>query len=210
MLSKKEYLEMLNQRHTPQIQEKLTAGKVAVAGLGGLGSHVAIGLARIGVGNLHLVDFDTVEPSNLNRQSYKIADLGKEKTLALKEEIQEINPYINVYTHTVQVTAKNATKLFAQEDIICEAFDNPIAKAMLVNTILEQSPHTKIVASSGMAGFESSNEIHTKKIRNNFYLCGDGKNGIESGMGLMAPRVMVCAGHQGNMIVRLLLNTEHA
>ena len=57
-------------RNNPSIMEKLKKGKVAIAGLGGLGSNIAVSLARIGVGNLLLVDFDVVEPSNLNRHHY--------------------------------------------------------------------------------------------------------------------------------------------
>ena len=58
----------LCQRHSPEVQQQLSRGRVAIAGLGGLGSHVAIFLARIGVGHLHLIDFDRVELTNLNRQ----------------------------------------------------------------------------------------------------------------------------------------------
>ena len=63
-------------RHTPNVHKKVKQGKVAIAGLGGLGSNIAVMLARIGVGQLLLVDFDIVEPSNLNRQSYYISHLG--------------------------------------------------------------------------------------------------------------------------------------
>ena len=69
---------------------------MAIAGLGGLGSNIAILLARTGVGTLFLVDFDVVEPSNLNRQSYYISHLGLPKTEALKQQIEQINPFIKV------------------------------------------------------------------------------------------------------------------
>ena len=80
-------------RHTPEVHQKVKASKVAIAGLGGLGSNVAVLLARTGVGHLFLVDFDIVEPSNLNRQSYYISHLGMEKTVAMRQQIQQINPF---------------------------------------------------------------------------------------------------------------------
>ncbi len=208
MPDRDEFEAMLKARHTPHVYTKVKQARVAVAGLGGLGSNIAIMLARTGVGHLHLVDYDLVEPSNLNRQQYKIKHLGMLKTEALKMEIGEINPFITVTIDTVRVTEENVLQLFANDEIICEAFDNPDAKAMLVNSLLDNCPHKKIVAGSGMAGFESSNTIVTKKFIKNLYLCGDGETDARIGRGLMAPRVSICAGHQANMVLRLLLGIE--
>ncbi len=208
MPSKEELEALMCARHTPSVHEKVKAAKVAIAGLGGLGSHIAIELARTGVGHLHLIDFDIVEPSNLNRQMYKIKHLGMYKTEALKQEIAEINPYINVEIDTVKVTQENVLELFKTDEIVCEAFDKPEVKAMLVNSLLEEKGAIKIVAASGMAGYASSNEIQTKKINKRLYICGDFYNEAKPGMGLMAPRVSICAGHQANMILRLILNIE--
>lgn len=195
-------------RHTPRVHEKVKKARVAVAGLGGLGSNITISLARTGVGHLHLIDFDIVEPSNLNRQQYKISHLGMYKTDAIKKEIEEINPYITVTTECVRVTEENAAALFKDDDIICEAFDNPESKSLLVNTILEAFPEKAIVAASGMAGYESGNLIKTRRISKNFYLCGDGVTDAKIGRGLMAPRVSICAGHQANMVLRLIVGEE--
>ena len=199
---------MMAARHTPHVHAALKKGRVAVAGLGGLGSNIAVSLARIGVGRLLLVDFDTVEPSNLNRQSYYIRHLGLLKTEALKEQLQEINPFVKIETAVVRVQAGNVAALFRDSDIICEAFDRPGEKAMLVNAVLEQLPDTIIVAASGMAGFESSNLIRTQRMLERLYICGDGQNGTRAGNGLMAPRVQICAGHQANMVMRLLLGAD--
>lgn len=206
MPTKQEMEYMLIARNSPEVYSKVKVARVAVAGLGGLGSAIAIALARTGVGNLHLIDFDTVEPSNLNRQQYKIKHLGMYKTEALKAEISEINPYINVEISTVRVTEDNIKELFKNDNIVCEAFDNKVCKAMLVNTLLTERSDIKLVSGSGMAGYKSSNTVVTKKITSNFYLCGDGVTGAELGMGLMAPRVGICAGHQANMVLRLILN----
>ena len=208
ILSKDEIEEVLIERHTLPIHRKLRNAGAAIAGLGGLGSHVAVMLARTGIGSLHLIDFDRVEPSNLNRQIYRMKHLGRYKTEALKEEISEINPYISVRTDTVKVTDNNIDRLFRDDKIICEAFDRAENKAMLVNYLLEHRPDTFIVYGSGMAGYGSSNSIHTEKRMKNLYLCGDGTSDIASGISLTAPRVTLCAAHQANMILRLILGEK--
>lgn len=201
--------EALYERHTSEIQELLSRGNVAIAGLGGLGSNIAYSLARIGVGHLHLIDFDVVDITNLNRQQYFIEHLGMYKTDALKSLLQKINPYLDIHTDCVKVTEENLTELFKDNDIICEAFDCPEAKSMLVNGILEHFPEKKLVSASGMAGYESSNTIRTRRITRNFYLCGDRTTESVPGKGLMAPRVAICAAHQANMITRLILGEEN-
>lgn len=206
--TREELEEAMSQRFTPEIYEKLKNAEVAVAGLGGIGSNVVVSLARCGIGHLHLVDFDTVDLSNLNRQAYTIEHLGRLKTEALKELLLNINPYLNITTETVKVTEENAVRIFGDYPLVCEAFDNPENKAMLVNTLLSLCPDMKIVASSGMAGFGSSNEIKTKKVMKNFYLCGDEVSDSYSGIGLMAGRVNICAGHEANMAIRLILGIE--
>lgn len=205
MPNKDELERLICARHTPLVFEKVKKARVAIAGLGGLGSNIAISLARTGVGTLHLIDFDIVEPSNLNRQQYRIKHLGLAKTEALKTEILEINPYIEVITDNVFVSDENIDSLFKNDEIICEAFDNPASKALLVNVLLEQHPEKIVIAASGMAGYESSNTIITKKISDNFYICGDFKTEARQGCGLMAPRVGICANHQANMILRLII-----
>lgn len=201
---------MMASRHTPKVHERLKKGRVAIAGLGGLGSNIAVSLARIGVGHLFLVDFDIVEPSNLNRQSYYVRHLGMPKTEALREQLREINPFIEIKIATQRIDRDNAVELFKEYPIVCEAFDRAESKAMLADVILEKLPGTKLVCASGMAGYDSSNRIQTKKITNNFYLCGDFESEAQIGRGLMAPRVQICAGHQANMVLRLLLDIEEA
>jgi sulfur carrier protein ThiS adenylyltransferase len=209
----------LTARNAPGIDERLKRGRVAVAGLGGLGSNIAVMLARIGVGKLLLVDFDRVEPGNLNRQHYDHGHLGMYKTDALKGQIEKINPFVETETRRETVGEGNVRKLFQGYPIVCEAFDNPRSKALLVNALLEEGGY-KIVAGSGMAGYGSANAISTKNAFRNLYVCGDGEGeakegGDDSGegvaaegLGFMAPRVMVCAGHQANMALRLLLGIE--
>lgn len=199
---------MLSARHSPGVYQKIHNGKVAVAGLGGLGSHIAAALARTGVGELLLVDYDVVEPTNLNRQHYSICHLGMYKTDALKEQLAQINPYVRVLTKTVRVNEKNAYALFREYPIVCEAFDHSDDKAMLVSALLERTKDIKIIAASGMAGYGSANQIVTKRKMKQLYLCGDGETEAKPLYGLMAPRVQVCAGHQASMALRLILGIE--
>ena len=195
-LTKEEIIEALNERHSPEKQQLLSEGHVAIAGLGGLGSNVASALARIGVGHLHLIDFDVVDITNLNRQQYFIDQIGMYKTDALKSLLERINPYLEIRTDTVKVTEENLQELFADAPIVCEAFDRPEEK--------------KLVSATGMAGYGSSNTIRTQRLMKNFYLCGDRVSEPEYGKGLMAARVAVCAAHEANMITRLILGEEEA
>ncbi len=204
-LTKEQIHNVLCERHTPNVQEKLDCARVSIAGLGGLGSNVAVALARVGVGHLHLIDFDRVDASNLNRQQYFGRHLGMYKTDALKEQLLDINPYLDIRTDCVRVTEENIQELFAGADAVCEAFDNPEAKAMLVNGILERFPKKFLVAASGMAGYSDGNRIRTRKIAARFYLCGDETDGLEAGGCLMAPRVAICAAHEANIIVQYLV-----
>lgn len=195
----------LVERHGADIQQKLDRAAVGIAGLGGLGSNIAVFLARLGVGRLVLVDFDTVEVSNLNRQHYTMRDLGRPKADALRDQLIEINPYLDYETYTTRVTPENAPQLFADCDVVCEAFDRADQKAMLIETLLAHLPDTPIVSGSGMAGCGSANAIRTDHRFTRLYLCGDGTSDIADGVGLMAPRVAVCAAHEATMVLRLLL-----
>ena len=196
--------EALNIRHGEELQNKISAARVAVCGLGGLGSNIAIALARAGVGHLHLIDFDRVDLTNLNRQQYAVGQLGQYKTDALRETLSLVSPYCDVTCDTVRVTEENLPDLLRNEDYICEAFDRAEAKAMLVSGVLEHFPEKYLVAGSGLAGLGSANTIQTRRVSKRFYLCGDGTSDSSVGLGLVASRVLVCAAHEANMILRLI------
>ena len=198
----------LIERHGKDIYKKLINSRVAIAGLGGLGSNVAIALARAGIGKLFLVDFDTVDITNLNRQQYFTEDIGRKKTEALSAIIRKINPVIKLETADTYVTEENALSLFKDYPIVCECFDKAENKAMLINTLLGQSDNITVVSASGMAGYGSSNTITTSHPMERLYLCGDKISGIEQGMGLMAPRVALCAMHQANTVLEIILENK--
>ncbi|MBQ7933827.1 MAG: thiamine biosynthesis protein ThiF [Lachnospiraceae bacterium] len=197
-------LEALQQRHGRELQERFTAATVAICGLGGLGSHIATALARAGIGRLILIDFDQVDITNLHRQQYKVTQIGRCKTEALAENLLEMAPYLELELHCIRITEENVEELLQRADIICEALDEPEAKAMLTNRVLEKLPGKYLIAASGMAGMGSVNAIRTRRITEHFYLCGDGTSDVSEGMGLVAPRVMLCAAHQAHTALRIL------
>ena len=204
--TREEMQKALEERHGKELQDKFSEATVAICGLGGLGSNIAISLARAGVGKLILVDFDRVDITNLHRQQYKAAQVGAYKTEALAENLKEIAPYILLEAHTIRITQENAEELLKEADIICEAFDGAECKAMLTNIVLEKMPEKYLVAASGMAGMGSANSIQTRRIMKHFYLCGDEVSDAAEGMGLVASRVMICAAHQAHTVLRILAN----
>lgn len=202
-MTEKEWYSTLEKRHGADLQRKFSSACVAVCGLGGLGSNVAVSLARSGVGTLLLIDFDKVDMSNLHRQHYAVSQLGMCKTDAMKQTLAEIAPYCNVVTHTVKLKEDNLS-LIADCDIVCECFDNTEYKAMLVNGVSEYYPEKYIVAASGMSGLHTGNTIQTKKFGKRLYICGDGTSDIADDGTLFAPRVMLCAAHQANAVLRII------
>lgn len=204
MISRDEWNEALIARHGQVLHDRFSSSTVAICGLGGLGSNIAIALARAGIGRLILVDFDRVDITNLHRQQYKAEQIGEYKTEALAANLLEISPYTEVKGVTEKVTEDNFPELLEGADIVCEAFDNAEAKAMLVNGVLQKLPECYLVAASGMAGMGSPNRIETRRITDRFYLCGDGVSDVEETMGLVAPRVMLCAAHQAQTVLRIL------
>ena len=207
--SKEEWDNALAMRHGKDLQEKFSKAVVAVCGLGGLGSNISIALARAGIGRLILIDFDTVDVTNLHRQQYKASQIGRSKTEAIRENLKEIAPYTDVQIHTSRITEDNAGELLKDADIVCEAFDNAESKAMIANYVLENMPGKYLVAASGMAGIDEANLIRTRKITDRFYLCGDGKSEVGRTEGLFASRVMVCAAHQAHTVLRIIAGKNH-
>ena len=201
---KEEWMAALAARHGAMLQSRFSSATVAICGLGGLGSNIAIALARAGIGKLILIDFDRVDLSNLHRQQYRATQIGRYKTEALAENLREIAPYTEIETITERITEDNARSLLTGADIVCEAFDDAQAKAMLVHAVLELLPNAYLVAASGMAGMGTPNTIRTRKITKRFYLCGDEQSDAADPIGLVASRVMLCAAHQAHTVLRIL------
>ena len=206
--SSEEFECLMMARHTPGIHQKIKNSVVGVAGLGGLGSAIAVALARVGVGRLILVDFDVVEPSNLNRQQYFVHQIGMPKVEALQKNIAVINPYVRVQTYQEKLDRNNGERIFQEAEVVVEAFDRAEEKAMLINIVSEKMPDKYIVAASGVAGYGDSNEIKTVRFSSKIFIVGDQKTAAQPGVGLMAPRVGIAAHHQANTVLRILLGEE--
>jgi sulfur carrier protein ThiS adenylyltransferase len=204
MPSESELEALLVSRHSPGVHAALKRSTVGIAGLGGLGSAVAVALARVGIGTLILADFDVVEPSNLNRQHYFIDQIGMPKVRALSETLSRINPYVAIVGHEIRLDETSALDVFRGADVVVEAFDDAGAKTMLVETLLERLPAVSVVAASGVAGYGANDTIHTRRS-GNLFICGDEETEAAPGTGLMAPRVGVVAHLQANQVMEILL-----
>ena len=204
--TKDEWNRALEERHGKELHRAFSSATVAVCGLGGLGSNIAVALARAGIGKLILIDFDRVDITNLHRQQYKASQIGLYKADALAENLREIAPYISLELHIERITEENAKALLSDADIVCEAFDSAEAKALLTEIVLTEMRDKYLVAASGMAGLHDANSIKTRKVTNKFYLCGDGESDVAEGLGLVSSRVMICAAHEAHTVLRIIAN----
>lgn len=202
------YHKEIFKRNVSDPTNKLGESSVCILGLGGLGSNIAVSLARSGIGRLVLVDFDRVEESNLNRQYYNLTHIGMKKTEAIVDVIRSINRDIVLKVIDKKIDRDNILEIVDKESIICEALDNAMTKSMVVGEILSNYSDKFVVAGSGMAGIGDANSIKTVKRFKNLYICGDDVSDFEEVDGMMAPRVNICAGHQANIILRIIMGIE--
>jgi sulfur carrier protein ThiS adenylyltransferase len=203
--SRDELEALMVSRHTPGVHAKVRKATVGIAGAGGLGSSVAIALARVGVGRLIVADFDVVEPSNLNRQQYFVDQIGQPKVEALAANLARINPYVSIQSHGCRVTRQNLGDLFGDVDVMVEAFDRADQKAMLATGFGKDFPDTPLVLATGLAGHMPSNTVVTRTVGRSMIVVGDMETAAAPGTGLMAPRVGVAAHHQANAVLRIIL-----
>jgi len=201
---------LLTARHTPGVHDRIKDARIGIAGVGGLGSTIAVALTRCGIGQLLIADFDLVEPSNLNRQQYFLDQVGQPKVYALKQTLSRINPHVRVTACHLRLTPANIAEIFGHTQVLVEAFDLAEQKVMLIENFAAHFPERPIVAASGMAGYSTANLINTRKLTRHLYVCGDGTTAAAEGVGLMAPRVGVAAHHQANAVLQLLLGCDPA
>ena len=193
-------------KHDPKILSILRNSAVGIAGAGGLGSNVAFSLARAGIGTMIIADFDKIIPSNLNRHQYFIEQIGRSKVEALLENLRKINPFSKYEIHNLEINDDNISEIFADAEILVEAFDMAEMKKMLIESWISQFPKRPIIAASGLAGFGKNDKLHTRKI-GSLYICGDEDTEVEEGISPMAPRVGIVANMQANLVLELLLKT---
>lgn len=196
---------LMTSRHTPKVADRLKDCRMAVCGLGGLGSNIALNLARMGVGSLLLIDFDVVEPSNLNRQQYYIDQIGMKKTDATLANLKRVNPYTGYEIKDMFITKESVNGLFDGCDVIIEAFDNAQTKAMFIPAAAAAYKEAQIIGASGVAGLGCYTEFRVIKAGKNVHIVGDFRSEAVVGRGLMATRVAIAAGIQANLAVRLVL-----
>lgn len=199
------FYDLLTARHSPELPDRFQSATVGVAGCGGLGSHVAVALARSGIGSLVLADHDRVDPTNLNRQHYERCDVGRFKVVALKDALHRFNPFVNIRCHRDYLTADNILDVFPDCDVVVEAFDSVESKQMIVKAFSRSEFRERhLITASGLAGIYPANSIQTRQLATNIVLCGDLVSAAGPGNGLMAPRVLITAGHQANAVLRIL------
>jgi sulfur carrier protein ThiS adenylyltransferase len=189
-----------------EIKTHLSKFRVGIAGAGGLGSNCAAALARCGVGTLVIADFDIIEVPNLTRQYYFLDQIGMMKTVALKENIERINSNISVIIHQKKLDRSNITGIFAGCNIIVEAFDNPVMKEMLIETIHMSMPGIPVIVGSGVAGWGKTNDLTCRKVDDTLYVCGDESSEVSDALPPMAPRVAIVANMQANAVIEILMN----
>lgn len=204
-ISRESYRNALADRIGREAADALDGSTVGIAGLGGLGSNIALLLARSGVGKLVIADFDTVEIPNIHRQNYPLSSLRMKKTDAITAEIERVNPWCSVEGHDIKLDRDN-TSIFSECDIVCEALDDAGQKIMLIESLSAMGK--TVISGNGMAGLGDANSIVTRKVGDRLYICGDGGSDVKEVGSLSATRVAVCAAHQANAAVRLLLGME--
>lgn len=184
-------------------QRLLCGSHVCIVGCGALGSMVAMQLAGAGVGHLTIVDFDTVDISNLHRQFFfKTADAGKGKAMLLRESIVELNPDAEVTVVGKAVTSESAEDLFRRHDFIVDATDNPCSKSVIERVCAEISKPCCIAGVSGfhgqvmtlLPGDEKFSDIFPDSDMGGFIPCSLG--------GVMGPAAALCASVQASEVIK--------
>ncbi|MCB5262322.1 MAG: sulfur carrier protein ThiS adenylyltransferase ThiF [Candidatus Cloacimonetes bacterium] len=177
---------------------------VGIAGAGGLGSNLALLLARAGIGKLIISDFDTVSLSNLNRQAFNLDQVGMYKVEALAQNIRKVNPFIELEIHTLRLDADNVCELFHGVDIMIEAFDEARAKTMLIECFSQHFPDTPLICASGLAGYGKSEEIRIVQD-GQLFVVGDQSSELTYGIAPISARVMIVAAMQANLALERIV-----
>lgn len=182
----------------------VSKGTVGIAGAGGLGSNCAASLVRSGVRRLVIADFDRVSEGNLDRQFFFFDQIGQLKVDALAENLRRIDPAITIEAHPVRLETDNVRAIFANCDIIVEAFDNAESKAMIAETVLTAFPDKHLVSASGLAGIGNLEDIRVVH-RGQLHLCGDFTREVGPECPPVAPRVSIVANFEADIVLQLLI-----
>jgi len=170
--------------------------KIGIAGVGGIGSNVALNLIRSGVMQLKLVDFDRVESGNLNRQFYFVDQLGLFKAEALKINLSRINPEAHLEAWVQRIDRQNCVELFSDCDLLVEGFDRQVDKKMFIETFADKKT---VVSACGIAGSDLAG-IRSRKIGNS-YIVGDFTTDCDQAP-LFSHKVTTVANYMSEFILR--------
>lgn len=185
--------------------EKIRETTIGIAGAGGLGSNCALNLIRSGAGRLVIVDFDTIQPANLDRQFYFSDQIGMGKVEALSINLKRVNPDIELKIIPAKIEKSNIENLFAGCDIVVECLDRPEYKSILVSELMRLDKF--IVAASGLGGYGSSDDIKTHRFKKNLIMVGDLKSDIEEKPAL-SPRVNIAAAKQADAVLEYIFQNR--
>ncbi|RJP29594.1 MAG: sulfur carrier protein ThiS adenylyltransferase ThiF [Candidatus Omnitrophota bacterium] len=191
----------------PHKLRKIQSVRVGIAGLGGLGSNCAFNLARSGFKKFVLCDFDVVAVKNLNRQFYFMEQVGMQKTRALQSNLLRINPHLEIIVKNNRIDEKNIKTIFSGCQIVVEAFDSAACKKMAAQAFMNSSK--LLVSASGLAGWGRSDDVVTRKLRDNFYLIGDLESEASKILPPCSPRVNVAAAKQADVILNWAIQKKY-
>ena len=189
----------------PGLTVLLNTSSVGITGAGGIGSNVAASLVRAGIGKLVIVDFDSVELTNLNRQFFFRDQIGYPKVEALKYNLELINPDAEIEIHTRLIDSENSCSFFADCDALVEAVDREETKIMLLESWLRGLPRKHVFSCSGIAGFGMTDSIRVDR-RQYLTIVGDQESNISQGT--LSARVAIVAAMMANEIIEYLAGSD--
>ncbi|GAB4334378.1 MAG: sulfur carrier protein ThiS adenylyltransferase ThiF [Calditrichia bacterium] len=172
--------------------------KIGIAGVGGIGSNVAVNLVRTGITRLKIADFDRIEASNLNRQFYFADQIGLPKVEALKENLRRINPLVEIEAARIRLARENMPEFFRDCDILVEGFDRAECKKEFYEAFHADS--RPVVMANGVAG-DNPDEVRVRPVGNGF-IVGDFKSDVNSA-GVFSPKVTLVAAIMSDLVLKM-------
>ncbi len=186
---------------------KVQDARVGIAGAGGLGSNCALNLIRVGFKKLTIIDFDIIDPSNLDRQFYFYDQIGMNKVEALKINLCRIIPGLELIMVNRKIEKDNVKDIFSGCDVVAECLDRAEYKSMLIGELLKLDKF--IVTVSGLGGFGSSDDIQVHRLRKDLVMIGDLRSDICHKPAL-SPRVNVAAAKQADIILEHVVSRANS
>lgn len=177
--------------------------RVGLVGAGGLGSNCAMHLVRSGFSDLVLADPDVVEPSNLNRQHFTLAQVGRPKVLALRDNLLAVNPHARVETHQRSVDAAGLAELFGDCRAVVEAVDGAATKKLVVETLVPTG--RLVVSASGLGGAGIAGRMGMRRPLPNLILAGDLSTPCDAATPPLSPGVGMAAAMQADAVLNHFL-----